>query len=188
MPPNKKNVIEPDLDAVDASPVQIPKKFVVIPALSLALHSLPAKVTHASLQKLPEIVTIPIQSIDPPHIQEPTRDKLSVPTIRLRLNYEAIPIKFSYLMDVENCSSEDELRSHTELLTEHRRRRRRLSRKIKELAAKDESQKSRKSEEQYSRDDIDQKKITSEFTDKDSHNMFREDLRTETLTHQISAT
>ena len=72
----------------------------------------------------------------------------------MRLNYEALTIKFVYLMNVENCSSEDELRSHTELLTGNRRRRRRLSRKIKELAARDKSQKTRKPEKQYCRDAI----------------------------------
>ena len=69
-------------------------------------------------------------------------------------------------MDIEDCSSEDELRSHAELLTENRRRRRRLTRKIKELNAKDESKKARKPEEQYLRDVIDQKTFTSEFTGK----------------------
>ena len=55
-------------------------------------------------------------------------------------------------------------------------------RKIKELAAKDESQKAKNPEEQYRRDTLDQKTFTSVSTGKYSHNMFREDLRTETLT------
>ena len=85
-------------------------------------------------------------------------------------------------MDVEDCSSEDEIRTHVELLSENRRRRRRLARKIKELAAKDETQKAKNPEEQYRRDALDQKTVASESTGKESHNMFREDLRTETLT------
>ena len=65
-----------------------------------------------------------------------TRDALSVPTIRSRLSYDAIPIKYAYLLDVEDCSSEDELRLHVELLAENRRRMRRLVRRIKDLNAK----------------------------------------------------
>ena len=99
------------------------------------------------------------------------------------MNYEAIHIKFAYLIDVEDYSSEGKLRSHAELLTENRRRRRILARRIRELAAKDKSQKSKNPEEQYRRDTIDQKTFTSEFTGKESHNMFHENLRTETLTH-----
>ena len=87
-------------------------------------------------------------------------------------------------MDVEDCSSEDELKSHIELLSKNRWRRKRLARKIKELAAKDENLKAKKPEEQYRRDAIDQKIFTSTFTGNDLHNMFREDLRKETLTHQ----
>ena len=64
------------------------------------------------------------------------RGNLAVPTIRSRLNYENIPIKFAYLMDIEDCSSEDELESHIELLSKNRMIHRRLARKIKELAAK----------------------------------------------------
>ena len=63
------------------------------------------------------------------------------------MNYEVIPIKFAYLVDVEDCSSEDELRSHAELLTKNKRRRRILVRKIKVLAGKDESQKAKNPEE-----------------------------------------
>ena len=100
------------------------------------------------------------------------------------MNYDLIPIKFAYLLNVENCSLEDEMRSHAELLTENRRKRRRLSRKIKELNAKDKSHKVRKPEEQYRHDTVDQKIFTLEFTGKESHNMFREDLRTETLTRR----
>ena len=57
---SEKDVTGPDLDAVDASPVQIPKKSVMIPASSPDPHSSSSKVTHASLQKPPETVTIPI--------------------------------------------------------------------------------------------------------------------------------
>ena len=95
-----------------------------------------------------------------------------------------MPIKYAYLMDVEDYSSDDELRTHVELVSENRRRRRQLARKIKELTAKDDSKKSKKPEEQYCRDALDQKIFTSVFTGKESHNMFREDLRTETLTRQ----
>ena len=109
---------------------------------------------------------------------------MSVPTLRSRLNYNTIPIKYVYLLDVENCSSEDKLRSHAELLSENRRRRRQLTRKIKELNTKEESKKVKKPEEQYRRDALDQKTFASEFTGKDSHMMFREDLRTETLTRR----
>ena len=179
-----KNVITPDLDASNASPVWIPKKFDVIPASSLAPPSSTAKDIQDRSQAPPETVTIPKQSVAPPPIQKPARDNLSVPTIYSRLNYEAIPIKCAYLMDVEDCSSEDELRSHAELFTENKRRRRILARKIKELAAKNKSQKAENSEEQYRRDAIDQKTFTSEFTGKESHNMFREDLRIETFTRR----
>ena len=182
------DIITSPLDAVNESPVQIPKKSEVIPALSLALPSPTAKFIQDRLQAPPETVTIPNQSFTPPSLQEPfqepVRDNLSVPTIRLRLKYEAIPINFAYLVDVEDCSSEDELRSHAELLTENRRRRISLASKIKELVAKDKSQKAKKPEEQYRRDAIDQTISISKFTGKETHNMFREDLRTETLTCQ----
>ena len=95
---------------------------------------------------------------------EPLRDTLSVLTISSSLNYEYIPIKFAYVMDVKDCSSKDEMRTHIDLLSENRRRRRRLARKIKELAAKDKSLKAKKPEEQYRRNMIDQKIFTSTFT------------------------
>ena len=50
------------------------------------------------------------------------------------------------------------------------------------MAAKDESQKAKNPEEQYCSDVIDQKTFTSDFTGKESHSVFREDIRTETLT------
>ena len=87
-------------------------------------------------------------------------------------------------MDVEDCSSKDEMITYIELLSMNRRRRRRLARKFKELAAKDESLKAKKLEEQYCRDTTDQKISTLTFTGKDSRNMFREDLRTETITYR----
>ena len=85
-------------------------------------------------------------------------------------------------MDVEGYFSEDETRTHIDMLSENRRRRRRLAWKIKELTAKDEILKAKKPEEQYRRDSIDQKTFTSIFTCKDYHNMFCEDLRTKTIT------
>ena len=47
------------------------------------------------------------------------------------------------------------MRTHVELLSENRRRRKILARNIKELAAKDESQKAKNPEEHYRRDAID---------------------------------
>ena len=119
-----KDVKTPDLDTVVVSPVQIPKKSDVVPASSLAPSSPTGQDDQDRLLAPPEIVTTPNQSFAPPPIQEPTRDNLSVSTIRSRLDYEVITIKYAYLMDVEDCSSEDELRSHVELLSENRRRRR----------------------------------------------------------------
>ena len=75
------------------------------------------------------------------------------------------------------------MRTHIELLSENWRQHRRLASKIKELAAKYETLKTKNPEEQYRRDAIDQKIFTATFSGKDSHNMFREDLRTETITH-----
>ena len=151
---NPEDVFDIYLDAVDGSPTQIPKNPVIIPALSLAPYSSPAK-TQAMLKKPPDEGIIPAPSTAPPHNQNSI--DLSVPTIRSRLNYEAIPIKFAYLIDVEDYSSEDKLRSHAELLTENRRRRRVLTRKIKELNDKDEIQKSRKPEEKYRCDALSRK-------------------------------
>ena len=87
-------------------------------------------------------------------------------------------------MDVKDCSSEDKLMSHAELLSENRRQRGWLARKIKELNTKEESKKAKNPEEQYRRDTLDQKTFTYEFTGKDLHMMFLEDLRIKTLTHQ----
>ena len=92
------------------------------------------------------------------------------------MNYDMILIEYAYLIDIEDCSSEDELRSHGELLTENRQRRRHLGRKIKELSAKTESKKAKKFEVQYRRGTLDQKTFVSEFSGTDSHVMFREDL------------
>ena len=137
------DIITPPQDSVNKSPVRIPKNPKVITVSSLAPPSPTVKDIQDRLEEPPETVTIPKKSFDPPPLQEPfqepARDNMSVPTIRSRLNYEAIPIKFVYLIDVEDCSSEDELRIHAGLLTENRRRRKKLARKMKELAAKDES-------------------------------------------------
>ena len=40
---SRKGVFDIDIDAVDKSPIQIPKKSVMIPALSLVLQSSPTK-------------------------------------------------------------------------------------------------------------------------------------------------
>ena len=170
-----------ELDVVDESSTQIPKKPDRIPASSTAPQYSPVK-AQGGLKNPPDEVVIPADPTAPPPNQDSA--DLSIPTIHSRLNYNQTPIKFAYLMDIEDCSSEDELRSHAELLTEKRRRRRRFTRKIKELSAKDESQKSRKPEEKYHRDAINQKTFTSEFTGKESRNMFREDMQTETLTRR----
>ena len=138
-----KTVYVPDPVALNASPVQIPRKPKVVPASSLALSSPTTQDTQERSCKPPETVTIPSRSFAPPPIQDSARDNLSVPTIRSRLNYNTIPIQYAYLLDVENCSSEDELRSRAELLAENRRRRRQLARKIKELNAKEESKKAK---------------------------------------------
>ena len=61
---------------------------------------------------------------------------------------------------------------------------RRLARKIKELAAKDETLKAKNPKDQYRRDAIDQKIFTAKFSRKDSHNMLHDDMRTETLTRR----
>ena len=77
------------------------------------------------------------------------------------MNYSNISIEFAYLIDVEYCSSEDEIRSHVELLAENRRRRRRLSRKIRKLSAKSDLKRGAKPEEQYRMDALDQKIFAS---------------------------
>ena len=173
---SSKDVYTPDTDAVDVSLVRIPKKLKVVPVLSLAPPSPTTQDTQDRSIAPPETVTIPSQYFSPLTIQESTCDNLSVPTIRSRLNYEAIPIKYAYLMDVEDCSSEDKLSTLVELLSENRIRSRQLARKIKEVTAKNESQKAKNPEEQYHRDALNQKTFASEFTGKDSHNMFREIL------------
>ena len=151
----------PELDAVDISPVCIPRKSDPTPALVLALPVLPAHgILATTLRAPPATVIIPTQPFNPLPVQPLANllcGNLTVPTIRSHLNTESIPIKFTYLMDVEDCSSEDELKSHIDLLSKNRRRRRRLDRKIKELAAKDENLKAKKPEEQYYHDAIDQK-------------------------------
>ena len=174
----------PNPDAVDVSPAQIPRKPKVVPASSLAPPSPTAQVIQDRSIVLHETVTIPIQSFAPLPVQDSTCDNLSVPTIRSRMNYYTIPIQYAYLMDVEDYSSEDELRAHVELFSENRRQKRRLARKIKELNANEESKKAKKPEDQYRRDALDQKTFASEFTGKDSHMIFREDLKTETFTRQ----
>ena len=92
-------VFDIDLDAVEVSPTQIPKKPIMIPAPSLAPHFSPEK-DQATLKKPSDKVMIPAQSTAPPHNQDSVY--LSVPTINSRLNYDTIPIKCSYLIDVEN--------------------------------------------------------------------------------------
>ena len=154
--PKTTHVTNPD--TVDSSPIQIPRKFKVVPASSLTPPSLTVQDIQDRSMVPPETGTIPSQCFAPPPVQDSTRDNLSIPTIRLRINYDTITIKYTYLKDVDDWSSEDELRSHVELLSENRRRRRRgLIRKIEELTAKDKSKKSKKPEEQYRRDALDQK-------------------------------
>ena len=111
----------PDPVAVDASPVQIPRKPKVVPVSSIAPPSPTAQDTQDRSCKPPETVTIPSRYFAPPPQQDLARDNLSVPTIRSRLNYDTIPIQYVYILDVEDFSSEDELRSHAELLSENRR-------------------------------------------------------------------
>ena len=178
---SRKTSYDVELDAVDESLTQIPKNPNRILASSTAPQYSPAKIQW-DLKDPPKEIVIPANPTAPPPNQDSV--DLSVRTIRFRLNYDQIPIKFAYLIGIEDYSSVDELRSHAELLTKNRRRRRRLTRKIKELTAKDESQEVRKPEEQYRRDAIDQKTFTSEFTGKEIHNMFREDMCTETFTYQ----
>ena len=126
-----KAQIEPA--AVDASPVQIPKQSIAVPALILAPPSPTAQDIQESAKKLPATVTVPLRSYVLPPPQEPVHDALLVPTIRSRLNYDTIPIQYAYFLDIEDFSSKDVLRSHGELLSKNRRHRRRLVRKIKEL-------------------------------------------------------
>ena len=64
-----KGVYTPDPDAVDVSPVQIPKKSKVIPASSLALPSPTVQEAQDRSIASPETVTIPNQSFAPPSIQ-----------------------------------------------------------------------------------------------------------------------
>ena len=156
----------PDLDVVNASMVRILRKFDPPPVLSPALPVLQAHVVQATIPKAPPVtVIIPAQPFDPLPVQL-TADTLSanltVPTIHSCLSYERIPIKFVYLIDVEDWSSEDELKTHIELLSENRRRRRRLAGKIKELDAKDKNLKAKKPEEQYRHNVIDQKHLQKE--------------------------
>ena len=145
--------------AVDASPAQIPRKTKVVPASSLGPPSHTAEDTQDRSCEPPDTVTIPSRSSAPPPIQDSARYALSIPTIRSRMNHEAIPIQYVYLLDVEDCSSEDDLRSHVILLSENRRQRRRLVRKIKELNVKEDSKKAKKYEEQYRMDALNQKKL-----------------------------
>ena len=114
-------IAQPDPVAVNASPAQIQKKPRVFPASSLNPPSPTTQDTQDRYCKPPETITIPSYSSVPPPIQDSARDALSVPTIRSRMNYDTIPIEDAYLLDVEDCSSEDELRSHVELLSENRR-------------------------------------------------------------------
>ena len=114
--------------AVDASPAQIPRKSEAVTVSSIALPSPMAKNSQETTYAAPGTVTIPSQSFAPPPPHNSTRDTLSVPTIRSCMNYNAIPIEYAYLIDVEDCSSEDKLRSHGELFAENRQHRRRLGR------------------------------------------------------------
>ena len=145
------NTRTPGLDAVDASPVRIPRKYEPTPVSIPTLPVLPALVIPA---KIPTVPPATVVILAQPFTAQPfqlTTDTLCahlpVPTIRSRLDYERLPTKFTYLIDVKDCSSEDEMRMHIKLLSENRRQRRRLARKIKELAAKDETLKAKKPEE-----------------------------------------
>jgi len=73
------------------------------------------------------------------------------------------------------------MKTHIEIFSENRRQRRRLVQYIKELAAKDENLKAKKPEGQYLCNAIYQMIFTATFRVMDSHNMFCEDLRIETL-------
>ena len=118
-----------DLVVLDASPAQIPKMPKVVPVSGLDLPSPTALETQGRSCEPPDTGIIPSRSFAPPPLQDSARDALSVPTIRSRINYNMIPIEYAYLVDGEDCSSEDELRSHAELRAENRRQRRRLGRK-----------------------------------------------------------
>ena len=124
------NINTPYLDAANVSSVCIPRNYNQTPASILAPPVLTAHdVSVTTLRAPPATVIIPAQ-LDPLPVQltpDPIHDNLSIPTIRSCLNYETIPIKFSYLMDVEDYSSEDEMKSHIELLSENRRKHRRLA-------------------------------------------------------------
>ena len=170
--------------AVDASPAQVPRKPEAVTMSSLTLPVSTAKNSQETTYMPPGTVATPSQSFAPPPPQDSTRDTLSVPVIPSRMNYSNIPIKYAYLIDVEDCSSEDKIRSHGELLAENSRRQRRLSRKIRDLSAKSELKRGAKPEKQYHRDALDQNIFVSEFSGTDSLMMFREDLRTETLTRR----
>ena len=182
------DVQTPDLDDVVKSPTRIPRRFEPTHTSSPDLSVLPAQFIPATITTMPPAtVIIPAQTCNPLPVQ-PTADllraNLVVPTIHSRLDYEHLPINFAYLINIKYCSIEDKMKTHIELLSKNRRQRRRIARKIKELAAKDENLKVKKPEEQYRRDAIDQKIFTATFSRKDSHNFFGEDLRTETLTRR----
>ena len=108
--------------AIGASPAQIPRKPKVIPASSVAPPS-PKTGDYQDMScKPPDTATISSRFSAPPPKQDSTHDTLSVPTIRSRLSYDAIPIKYAHLLDVEDCSSKDDIQAHVELLAENRRR------------------------------------------------------------------
>ena len=98
-----------ELVAVDVSLVQIAPTSKDIPASSVA-PPFPTTVDQQDMScKPPGTITISSRFSALPPKQDSTCDALSVPTIRSRLDYNAIPIKYAYLLDVEDCSSEDEL-------------------------------------------------------------------------------
>ena len=68
-------------------------------------------------------VFIPVQPFATPAVQPTTnllRAHLAVSNIRSCLNYEHLLSKFTYLIDVEDCFSEDKMRTHIELISKNR--------------------------------------------------------------------
>ena len=127
--PETPSMIKPVPVTVDTSPVQILRKPEAVTASSLAPPVPTDKNSLETMYMPPGTVTTSSQGFALPPPQDSCRDALSIPVIRSRMNYSNILIEYAYLIDVENCSSEDEIRSHGELLAENRRGRRRLSRK-----------------------------------------------------------
>ena len=99
--PETSSMTKPVPVAVGASPAQIPRNPDVVTALSLTLP-VPTSKNSQETYTPPSTVTIPNQDFAPPPPQDSSRDALSVPTIRSRMNYSAITIEYAYLIDVED--------------------------------------------------------------------------------------